>query len=144
MYIYDIFGPIIIQLVLRCTGAWLRRTGAWYFMKVYGALVFFYPPPCFLTSPVFFWPLMNEILNETLFLTPAAAAADSFQPVFVPLFVKWDIEPSCCSCCCCCSSSRGWKHTLPDGETQWPWRTEQRQNRAQKVPNVPSETLEKQ
>ena len=28
MYIYDIFGPIIIQLVLRCTGAWLRRTGA--------------------------------------------------------------------------------------------------------------------
>ena len=54
------------------------------------------------------------------------------------------IEPSCCSCCCCCSSSQGWKRTLPDGETQWPWRTEQRQNRAQKVPNVPSETLEKQ
>ena len=51
--------------------------------------------------------------------------------------VQWDIEPSCCSCCCCCSSSRGWKRTLPDGETQWPWRTEQRQNRAQKLPNVP-------
>ena len=36
------------------------------------------------------------------------------------------------------------KRTLPDRETQWPWRTEQRQNRAQKLPNVPSETLEKQ
>ena len=29
-------------------------------------------------------------------------------------------------------------------ETQWPWRTERRQKRAQKLPNVPSETLEKQ
>ena len=28
IYIHDIFGPIIIQLVLRRTGAWLRRTGA--------------------------------------------------------------------------------------------------------------------
>ena len=36
------------------------------------------------------------------------------------------------------------KRILPDRETQWPWRTEQRQIRAQKVPNVPSETLEKQ
>ena len=62
----------------------------------------------------------------------------------IPLVVQWDIEPSCCSCCCCCSSSRSWKRTLPDRETQWPWRTERRQNRAQKLPNVPSETLEKQ
>ena len=30
------------------------------------------------------------------------------------------------------------------GKHSGPWRTEQRQNRAQKVPNVPSETLEKQ
>ena len=64
--------------------------------------------------------------------------------VFILLFVQWDTEPSCCSCCCCCSSSRGWKRTLSGRETQWPWRTEQRQNRAQKVANVPSETLEKQ
>ena len=28
IYIDDIFGPIIIQLMLRRTGAWLRRTGA--------------------------------------------------------------------------------------------------------------------
>ena len=66
IYIHDIFGPIIIQLVLRRTGAWLRRTGAWYFIKVYGALVFLIPHLVFLTPPVFFWPLMNEILNETL------------------------------------------------------------------------------
>ena len=26
---------------------------------------------------------------------------NSFQPVFVPLFVQWDREPSCYSCCCC-------------------------------------------
>ena len=51
----------------------------------------------------------------------------------IPLVVQWDIEPSCCSCCCCCSSSRSWKRTLPDRETQWPWRTERRQNRAQKT-----------
>ena len=46
-----------------------------------------------------------------------------FRPIFIPLFLQWDIEPSCCSCCCCCSSSRGWKnapsrtgkHSGPEG-----------------------------
>ena len=47
----DIFGPIIIQLVLRRTGAWLRRTGAWYFIEVDKGVVFFDPPPCLFDLP---------------------------------------------------------------------------------------------
>ena len=57
IYIHNIFGPIIIQLMLRRTGAWLRRTGAWYFIEVYEGVVFFDPPPCLFDLPrVFLTP----------------------------------------------------------------------------------------
>ena len=44
------------------------------------------------------------------------------------------------------SAANAAKAALPDRETQWQWRTEQRQNVAQKLPNVSSmssETVEK-
>ena len=38
--------------------------------------------------------------NLYTFLLYFSYKENRFQPVFVPLFVQWDREPSCCSCCC--------------------------------------------
>ena len=37
-------------------------------------------------------------------IEPKNCLTSLLKPVFIPLVVQWDIEPSCCSCCCCCTS----------------------------------------
>ena len=79
------------------------------------------------------WPWRTEQPQNRAQKVPNVPS-ETLVVVVVVVFVH-------CSRCCFCSASRGCKRTLPDRETQWPWRTEQPQNRPQKVPNVPSETL---